>query len=83
MVKSKPTQPGTSEPLISRLRVALLDLGLDAVVPVGWVRPTCDGLSFGELTHRQANRLVKAFEDLALEQMADVPEPGPDQLRLF
>jgi|GEM_PF-5706974 len=69
--------------LIKRLRVVLLDLGLDRTVPDGWVEPSIDGLSFSFLTLRQADRLVRALEDLAIDHGPEVPEPGPGQLSLF
>lgn len=69
--------------LVRRLRVVWSDLGLDGTVPKDWVEATSDGLSFGNLTHRQADRLVRVLEDLVLDHGPEVPEPGPGQLSLF
>jgi len=93
---SQSTQPGLNseiqtdaigyprtEPLVRRLRVVWSDLGLDGTVPKDWVEATSDGLSFGNLTHRQADRLVRVLEDLVLDHGPEVPEPGPGQLSLF
>ena len=69
--------------LIRRLRVVLLDLGLDGMVPNDWVEPSIDGLSFSSLSLRQADQLVRALEDLATDYEPEVSTPGPDQLSLF
>jgi hypothetical protein len=69
--------------LARRFRVVLLDLGLDGTVPNGWVKASTDGLNFSSLTLRQADQLVRALEDLAVNHEAEVPEPGPGQLSLF
>ena len=72
-----------ADSLTKRLRVVLLDLGLDGMVPNDWVEPSIDGLSFSFLTLRQADRLVRVLEDLAIDHGPEVPEPGPGQLSLF
>jgi hypothetical protein len=69
--------------LIRRLRVALCDLGLDGVVPNDWVDYATGGVSFNNLTHRQADYLIRTLEDLAADQVTEVPEPGPGQLSFF
>jgi hypothetical protein len=69
--------------LTRRLRVVLIDLGLDATVPKEWVEPTGSGLSFGNLTHRQADFLILALEDIATDYEPEIPTPGPDQASLF
>jgi hypothetical protein len=69
--------------LARRFRVVLLDVGLDGVVPDGWVEPTSNGLSFGTLTHRQADYLIRILEDIAADFEPEVPTPGPDQLSFF
>lgn len=69
--------------LIRRLRVVLADLGLDGTVPGGWASPTSCGVSFRDLTQRQANYLVRTLEDLAVDRAPDLAGPGPDQLSLF
>jgi hypothetical protein len=69
--------------LLRRLEVVWLDLGLDRTVPNGWVEASTDGLNFTSLTLRQANQLIRALEDLAVEHVPEVPEPGPGQLSFF
>jgi hypothetical protein len=86
---SQSTQPRLNDEtqravcLIRRLERVFLDLGLDRTVPDGWVEPSIDGLSFSSLTLRQADQLVRALEDLAVDHDPEVPEPGPGQLSLF
>ena len=72
-----------ADSLTKRLRVVLLDLGLDGVVPNCWVEASIDGLNFSSLTLKQADRLVRALEELAVDHVVEVPEPGPGQLSLF
>jgi hypothetical protein len=69
--------------LARRLQIALFDLGLDQIVPDGWISPTSDGVAFNLLTLRQADRLVRALEDVALDYEAQGPKAGPGQLRLI
>ena len=72
-----------TEPLVRRLRVVWSDLGLDGVVPKDWVEATSTGLSFEELTHRQADLLTVALENIASDFEPEVPQPGIGQLSLF
>ena len=69
--------------LTRRLRVVLIDLGLDATVPKEWVDYALGGVSFKNLTQRQADYLIRTLEDIAVDQERRVPTPGPDQLSLF
>jgi len=57
---------------LQRFRLALADLGLP--LPADWLTSE-DGtaVSFGDLTPRQADRLVHALEEL----LARLPEPTP------
>jgi hypothetical protein len=73
----------TTSWLARRLRVATLDLGLSEILPDHWDTPTAGGLSFCTLSLRQADRLVRALEDLALDREPVMPAPGPGQLSLF
>ena len=66
--------------LAQRLRVALLDLGLDKVVPTDWITPVVDGLALGHLTFKQADALVIGLEDLTPARSSAILTPGPDQL---
>ena len=65
--------------LARRLRVALLDLGLDKVLPADWITPTVDGLALGNLTFKQADALVIGLEDLTTARSSATSTPGPDQ----
>ena len=95
-ITSQPTEPSLiggiqrdaighqrADYLVRRLRVVLLALGLGSTVPNGWAKPRSNGLSFGELTLRQADNLVKALEDIAGDYEPEISTPGPGQLSLF
>ena len=69
--------------LARRFRVVLLDLGLDGTVPNDWVDYALGGVSFKNLTQRQADYLIRTLEDIAVDQEREVPTPGADQLALF
>ena len=69
--------------LARRFRVVLLDLGLDGTVPNDWVDYALGGVSFKNLTQRQADYPITTLEDVAVDQERRVPTPGPDQLSLF
>jgi hypothetical protein len=69
--------------LTRRFRVVLLDLGLDGTVPNDWVDYALGGVSFKNLTQRQADYLIRTLEDIAAYCGREVPTPGPDQLSLF
>jgi hypothetical protein len=80
----------TARSLARRLALALHDLGLDVVVPAGWVSVDGAAIGFGELDVPTADHLVCHLEDLA----AEVAEPtvavaaarrtaGPGQAALF
>jgi len=66
-----------------RLHLALHDLGVLEHVPSRWVRVTPEGLSFGTLSVREADKLVLVLEDLTQSRPACQPTENPDQLRLF
>ena len=69
--------------LAKRLWVATFDLGLSDLLPDNWAIPTADGLSFNPVALRQADRLVRALEDLSRNHEPKRPAPGPGQLTLF
>lgn len=69
--------------LARRFRVVLLDLGLDGTVPNDWVDYALGGVSFKNLTQRQADYLIRTLEDIAARYEREFPTPGPDQLSLF
>ena len=83
--QSKPTVTvpaelmNTQRALTRRLNLALFDLGLDEVVPNNWATPTPGGLAFKQLTLRQADRLVRALEDLAADYQPETFTPGPNE----
>ena len=61
----------TARSLARRLALALHDLGLDVVVPAGWVSVDGATVRFGDLDVPAADHLVFHLEDLAV-QLADV-----------
>lgn len=69
--------------LTRRLRVALVDLSLDRILPAGWITPTVDGLAFGGLTLKQADALVIGLEDLTTDRLSAASTPAPGQLSFF
>jgi hypothetical protein len=73
----------TSHYLARRLLLAFHDLGLIESVPNGWLQPGPDGLAFGALSVREADKLVLAIEDLANGGRRHVSDPGPNQPTLF
>jgi hypothetical protein len=84
--KEKPAPPDDvdhqrGDYLISRLRAALLDLGL--ALPADWITRTGDGLVFGDLTYKQADALAIGLEDLAAARSSAAPIPGLGQQPSF
>ena len=80
----------TARSLARRLALALHDLGLDRVVPTGWVSVDGAALVFGELDVPAADHLVRRLEDLAAEvadssaaEAAARRTAGPGQVALF
>jgi hypothetical protein len=80
----------TARSLARRLALALHDLGLDGVVPAGWVSADGASVVFGELDVPAADHLVRHLEDLAADvsdtlavQAAARRVPGPWQAALF
>lgn len=69
-----------SRSLARRFRAVTVDLRLDGILPDGWLVPSTDGLAFNELPFRQADRLIRALEDLAADYEPESPKPGPNQL---
>lgn len=69
--------------LIRRFQLVFHDLGLDRVVPDRWITSDSDGLEFKRLTLKQADGVIAALEDIALDRQVKAPSPGPDQLSLF
>ena len=57
----------TARSLARRLALALDDLGLDDVVPVGWVSADGAAVVFGELDVPTADHLVRHLEELAAD----------------
>jgi hypothetical protein len=80
----------TARSLARRLALALHDLGLDAVVPAGWVSVDGAAVRFGDLDVPAADHLVCHLEDIAA-QVADTNAAtaaarrvaGPGQAALF
>ena len=80
----------TARSLARRLVLALHDLGLDGVVPAGWVSVDGAAVVFGELDVPGADHLVRHLEDLAADvadtlasQAAARRVAGPGQAPLF
>ncbi len=57
----------TARSLGRRLALALHDLGLDVVLPDGWVRAEGASVGFGELDVPTVDHLVSHLEDLAAQ----------------
>ena len=55
----------TARSLARRLALVLHDLGLDGVVPAGWVSVDGAAVVFGELDVPSADHIVRHLEDLA------------------
>ena len=80
----------TARSLARRLALALHDLGLDVVVPAGWVSVDGAAVAFGDLDVPTADHLVCHLEDIA-GQVADAVVAsaaarriaGPGQVALF
>jgi hypothetical protein len=72
----------TPDYLARRLDRVINDLGLMPHIPMGWLQPNPEGLSFRSLNVHEADKLVLAVEDVAYSRTAN---RGPDlgQLRLF
>lgn len=72
------TSPAVTSPvaasLTRRLRLALFDLGLAAVLPEGWAHASGDSIGFDPLPVPVADRLVRRFEDLtrSIEETASL-----------
>jgi hypothetical protein len=80
----------TARSLARRLALALHDIGLDGVVPAGWVSVDGAAVVFGELDVPAADHLVRHLEDLAADvadtlavQAAGRRVPGQWQAALF
>jgi hypothetical protein len=76
--------------LVRRLALALHDLGLDVVVPAGWLSVAGATIEFAALDVPTADHLVRHLEDLAAQvsdTVAVVPaewrRAGPGQATLF
>jgi hypothetical protein len=57
----------TARSLARRLALALHDLGLDTVVPAGWVSVEGPTVAFGNLDVPAADHLVRHLEELAAD----------------
>jgi hypothetical protein len=57
----------TARALARRLALVLHDLGLDGVVPAGWISVDGAAIRFGELDVSAADDLVCHLEDIAAE----------------
>jgi hypothetical protein len=57
----------TARSIARRLALALHDLGLDTVVPAGWISVEGAVVGFGDLDVPAADRLVRHLEDLAAD----------------
>lgn len=69
--------------LVRRFSVVFFDLGLREILPANWVVPTADGVDFGLLSFKDADRLALTLEDLIRGGRPELPAPGPDQLSFF
>ena len=49
-------------------------------LPAGWVQPGPEGLLFGPLSVREADKLVLAIEDVAHGYRPRTPSVSPEQL---
>jgi len=85
-----PPGEATARSLARRLALALHDLGLDGVVPAGWVSVDGAAVVFGDLDVPTADHLVCHLEDLAVQvsdssaaQSAARRTAGPGQAVLF
>jgi hypothetical protein len=80
----------TARSLARLLALALHDLGLDGVVPAGWVSVDGAAVVFGDLDVPAADHLIRHLEDLAAD-VADTLSAqatarrtvGPGQAELF
>jgi hypothetical protein len=80
----------TARSLARRLALALHDLGLDVIVPAGWVSFDGAAIRFADLDVPAADHLVCHLEDIA-DQVADTATAtaaarrvaGPGQAALF
>jgi hypothetical protein len=68
---------------VRRITVVLSDFGLRETLPSDWAVPTADGVDFGLLTHKEADRLIQTLEDFLRDGRPERPAPGPGQLYLF
>src|ERR671919_222834 len=80
----------TARSLARRLALALHDLGLDGVVPAGWVAVDGAAIVFADLDVPGADHLVRHLEDLAADvgdtldaQAVARRAAGTGQARLF
>ena len=78
-----PDSGKTTAHLARRLHVVFNDLDLLEHLPPDWLQPGADGLSFRQLSVREADKLTLAVEDLAHGYRPRRPSVSPDQLRLF
>ena len=69
--------------LVRRFSVVLSDLGLRETLPADWAVPSADGVDFGLLSHKEADRLIQTLEDFLRDGRPEPLAPGPDQLSLF
>jgi len=69
--------------VLRRLRGALFDLGLLDVLSKDWVHPCPDGLAFGHLDLKVADRLSASLEAISTGRAGGLPLAGPGQLTLF
>ena len=63
--------------------IVLSDLGLRETLPSDWAVPSPDGVDFGLLSLKEADRLIQTLEDFLRDGRPQRPAPGPDQLSLF
>lgn len=69
--------------LVRCISIVLSDLGLGETLPSDWAVPSADGVDFGLLSLREADRLIQTLEDFLRDGRPQRPAPGPDQLSLF
>jgi hypothetical protein len=72
-----------SHHLVQRIFIILSDLGLRETLPSDWAVPSPDGVDFGFLSQREADRLIQTLEGFLRDGRPAPSAPGPDQLSLF
>jgi hypothetical protein len=72
-----------SEYLARRFSCVFFDFRLRETLPTDWIVPKVDGLHFGLLNHREADRAVLTLEDYIRDGRPGPLSPGPGQRSFF